>query len=453
MKNLFQKLSAYAALKRASFAMPGHKGGRGFSEEFKSKIAEIDVTELADTENLHAPRSLLVSASERLAKIYGSERSFFLTGGSTSGVHIMMHSVCTGGKLLVNRNCHRSVINCAALSGYRLKFLGQDTDKNLLCPLPPTAAEVEKALSEDKEIAAVLITSPDYYGHMADIAAISRVCHKEKIPLLVDEAHGAHLAAFGKGAIMSGADMAVNSAHKTLNALNQAAYLHIKSDLVDKDRVAALAPMVQTSSPSYPIVASAELALGGIGEEWKKLAGYIDKKRTELKKNTKVAFAEGETDPTRIVFGLSGYEITGYEMEKVLRERYNIDVEMSDRFNVVAIATPANTTEEIDSLFAAAEEILSEAAFAQNKDFPMPPAPVERMTARDAFFAKGEKTELSAAEGRVSKTNITAYPPGTAIVAIGEEITAEHIEYITGIKRLGAEIEGMENGKVSVVLK
>lgn len=436
---------------RASFAMPGHKGGRGFSEEFKNKIAKIDVTELADTENLYSPRSLLVSARERLAKVYGSERSFFLTGGSTMGVHIMMHGTLSDGKLLVNRNCHRSVINCAALSGHRLKFLPYDTDKKLLCPLPPTAEMVEDAIKADGAIDAVMITSPDYYGHMADVSGIARVCHAHNIPLLVDEAHGAHLAAFDRGAIKDGADMAVSSAHKTLNALNQAAYLHVKSDLIDKEIVAAILPMVGTSSPSYPIVASAELALDCLGSKWKDLAEYIDEKRAKLKKETKVLFAEGETDRTRIVLGLKNYKITGYEMEKLLRERYNIDVEMSDRFNVVAIATPTNTMEEIDTLFAAAKEILGSIEPADSIDFSLPPPPLERMTAREAFFAKGERLPLDRASGRVSKSNITAYPPGTAIVAIGEEFTKENIEYITALKRLGAEIEGMENGEAMVV--
>ncbi len=451
MKSLFHKLSLYAESGRISFAMPGHKGGRGFSEEFKNKITEIDVTELADTENLYSPRSVLVSASERLAKVYGSERSFFLTGGSTMGVHVMMHSALSGGKCLVNRNCHRSVINCAALSNHRLKFLPYETDKNLLCPLPPTAEMVENAIKADGEIDAVMITSPDYYGHMADIPEISRVCHSHNIPLLVDEAHGAHLAAFDEGAIREDADMAVSSAHKTLNALNQAAYLHVKSERIDKERVAAILPMVGTSSPSYPIVASAELALNRLGNEWKELAEYIDGKRAGLKKDTNVLFAEGKIDRTRIVFGLKNYKITGYEMEKLLRERYNIDIEMSDRFNVVAIATPTNTKEEIDALFAAIGENLKGREPADSIDFSPPPPPLERMTARDAFFARGEKMPLDKAIGRVSKSNITAYPPGTAIVAIGEEFTKENIEYITELKRLGAEIEGMENGEALVV--
>lgn len=450
MKNLFEKLSAYAEKKRISFAMPGHKGGRGFSEEFKNKIAEIDVTELKDTENLYSPRSVLVSASERLAQIYGSERSFFLTGGSTMGVHTMMHSALSGGRLLVNRNCHRSVINCAALSGYKLKYLPYNTDKNLLCPLPPTAEMVENEINSG-DIDAVMITSPDYYGHMADISGIARVCHSHNIPLLVDEAHGAHLAAFGMGAIKDGADMAVSSAHKTLNALNQAAFLHVKSGIIDAEKVAKILPMVGTSSPSYPIVASAELALDGLGREWKELAEYIDGKRKELEKATNVVFAEGKTDRTRIVFGLKNYKITGYEMEKLLRVRYNTDTEMSDRFNVVAIATPTNTQEEIDTLFDAVKEILDGIEPAENMEFSLPPLPLVRMTARDAFFAKGENVALEGAIGRVSKTNITAYPPGTAIVAIGEEFTKENIEYITELKRLGADIEGMENGAVSVV--
>lgn len=451
MKNLFERLSQYASRGRISFAMPGHKGGRGLSEAFKRSIAQIDVTELADTENLHSPRIVLKKATERLANVYDSERSFFLTGGSTVGVHIMMNAAYKGGKLLTNRNCHRSVLNGSALFGTETEFLPQSLDRGLLVPLAPTPTQIKTALGNGEGIDAVLITSPDYYGHMADIKAISQICHGYRVPLLVDEAHGAHLSAFECNAMRLGADMAVNSAHKTLDALNQASFLHVRSGLIDTDRVAELVPMLQTSSPSYPIAVSAELALDGLNERWIELAEYIDRKRAELSERTEIVFAEGDIDRTRIVFGFSGYDISGYEAERILREQYNIDIEMADRCNAVAIATPSNTREEIDRLFEAVRDILAERSHAQRQEVVLPPPPKPKKTAREAFLAEGAMMPFSEAAGKISKVNITAYPPGTAIVAIGEEITPEHISYIQRLQQLGAEIDGIKDGRVSVV--
>ncbi|MBQ7793930.1 MAG: aminotransferase class I/II-fold pyridoxal phosphate-dependent enzyme [Clostridia bacterium] len=456
MKSLFDKLTAYADRHRISFAMPGHKGGRGLSEEFKSNIARIDVTELADTENLHAPKCELAEASKALAERFGAKESFFLTGGSTEGVHIMLFCAVRGGKLLTNRTCHRSVINAAVIAGFGVEFLRQEQDTGIMTPKPPTAEEVERALRESGDIAACIITSPDYYGHIADIEGIADVCHRAGIPLLVDEAHGAQLSADGMcgGAILHGADMAVQSAHKTLNALNQAAFLHFNSTLIDGASVRAMTAMVGTSSPSYPIVASAQLALDGLtGSDWCDLCDYLDKKRTSLKERTKIVYPEGEVDRARVVFGLSGYELSGYEAEQILRERYNIDVEMSDRYNVVCIVTPTNTREEIDLLFRAAEEIVRDVGYRNEPTYPEPPRPKTVMTPREAFWSKGENVGLTDAVGRVSRANVSAYPPGIAIIAAGEEITEEIADYILKIEALGAEIEGMTDGKISVSAK
>ncbi|MEE0944023.1 MAG: aminotransferase class I/II-fold pyridoxal phosphate-dependent enzyme [Clostridia bacterium] len=454
MNTLFEHLLSYAKKNRISFAMPGHKGGAGLFKEFKKHIAEIDVTELSDTENLHAPKSVIKTAQKKLSDIYGSEESYFLTGGSTEGVHIMVYSAVRNGRLLVNRNCHRSVINCAVLAGFDLVFIPQELDRGLNCPMPPSAEAIDCILKREKNIDAVMITSPDYYGHIADVDGIARVCHSYNLPLLVDEAHGAHFAAFGmpKGAIKSGADMAVQSAHKTLNALNQAALLHIKSGIINLDTVRSLTTMAATSSPSYPIVASAEMAVEELsGKKWLELSDYITAKKNELLECSKIIYPIGKTDPARIVFGLGNYNITGYEAEDILREKYNIDVEMSDRFNVVCIATPSNTFAEIDSLFDAIKKILAETEEFKGKSVELPVLPERVMPPREAFWSKYELVPLENAEGRIARTNIAAYPPGIAVVCYGEVITREIIDYITHIRELGAEIEGLDNIMVSVI--
>lgn len=454
MSTLFKHLLTYAKKNRISFAMPGHKGGAGLLEEFKNHIAQIDVTELSDTENLHAPKSVIKAAQKRLSDIYGSDESYFLTGGSTEGVHIMLHSAVKGGRLLVNRTCHRSVINCAVLAGFEVEFIPQEMDSGLNVPMPPSAAEIEKILKSSSGIDAVMITSPDYYGHIADVEGISKICHRYNLPLLVDEAHGAHFAADGmpKGAIKCGADMAVQSAHKTLNALNQAALLHIKSNIIRTQTVRALTTMAATSSPSYPIVASAQIAVEELcGRKWLELSDYITAKKNELLKRSKIIYPIGKTDPARIVFGFGNYALTGYEAEVILREKYNIDVEMSDRFNVVCIATIANTKADIDSLFNAVEELLTKRAESLADAFKIPCLPERVMSPREAFWSEYVFVPLEKAVGRIARTNIAAYPPGIALLCYGERITEEMIDYITHIKELGADIEGIEDGNIPVI--
>lgn len=455
MKTLFEHLTAYADKKRASFAMPGHKGGRGFFEEFSENIARIDVTELDGTENLHSPGEVILAAKRKLSEIYKSEESFFLTGGSTEGIHIMLHSVFKKGRVLVNRGCHRSVINCCALSGMEPVFIPQKIHPELLIPMPPEPSEVKRLL-EENEVDAVLITSPDYYGQLCDIEKFADLCHKNNIPLLVDEAHGAHLAAEGLfgGAIENGADMAVQSAHKTLNALNQAAFLHINSDLIDKKRVRSLTSMVGTTSPSYPIVASAELALSAlIDDSWNTLCDYIDEKKEQLKKNTNIIMPTVSCDRARLVFGFSQYAVSGFEVSDIFSEKFGIDVEMADAHNVVMIATVSNTKEEIDLLFEAAEYVAQNTpGSAVGAKTEQPPFSVGVMSVRKAFLSEGEAVMLKEAVGRISKTTVCAYPPGIALIAFGEPIDEEMTEYITSLKEAGAHIDGLTpDGCIEVV--
>ncbi len=454
MKNLYERLVGYADKERISFAMPGHKGGKGFSAEFKKNIARIDVTELSDTENLHSPKCEIANAKQALATRFCSKESFFLTGGSTEGVQIMLFCAAAGGRVLTNRNCHCSVVNAAAIAGFDLCYLSQGTDSATMTPLPPTAEEVEAKLCENSDITACIITSPDYYGHIADIEGIAKVCHTHGIPLLADEAHGAALYAKGMqgGAMAKGADMAVQSAHKTLNALNQAAYLHWNSELVDIERVRRVAAMVATSSPSYPIVASAELALSELENSgWRELSDYLGRKREELLTYTDVKFPEGDTDLSRLVIGFSEYEISGYEVATRLREEYNIDIEMADMYNIVCIVTPTNEKSEIDSLFAAVADILSQAQARERIDFLKPPIAKQVMSPKDTLFAKCERVPLQDSEGRIAAATVTAYPPGTAIVAVGEKFSRAAIDYITKIGRMGAEVEGISDDLVLVV--
>ena len=312
--------------------------------------------------------------------------------------------------------------------------------------MPPEAEETERLIIEN-EVDAVLITSPDYYGQLCDTERFAALCHKHGIPLLVDEAHGAHLSAPGLcgGAIKNGADMAVQSAHKTLNALNQAAFLHINSALTDKNRVRSLTSMVGTTSPSYPIVASAELALSALlDNSWNTLCDYIDEKKALLKKKTNIIMPTGSCDRARLVFGFSKYDISGFAVADIFSDRFGIDVEMADAHNVVMIVTPSNTKEETDLLFEAAEYVAKNTPpSVDGKSIKQPPFPEGVMSVRKAFLSEGEEIQIKDSVGRISKTTICAYPPGIALIAFGEPIDAEMLEYIDSLKEAGAHIDGM----------
>lgn len=456
MQTIYDRLKSYAALGRISFAMPGHKGGAGIPQQYKSSFFELDVTELPDTENLHAPGKVIREAEERLARIYKNDgRSFFLTGGASEGIHIMINAACAGGKLIVNRTCHRSVTNCCVISGTVPVYARQEINKELLVPESVSAEEIAECIRKNPDAKAVLVTSPSFYGQIADIKAISEVCHSNGLALLVDEAHGAHFAAeaMPPAAISLGADMSVCSAHKTLNAPNQTAFLHISEKFRHFERACEMTSMIGTTSPSYPMIAQAQLAAEELtGDAWRNLSEYINTKKQQLEKNSRVVMPKGNIDPARVVVGLRNYDITGYMAEEILRRDYNIDIEMSDYKNIVCIITPSNTKEEIDKLFGAVQKICQSAGDAEKTELPLAPVPEPVISPREAFYAEGELVLPQNACGRISKSAICAYPPGIPIVCQGERISGEIIEYMNAIKKLGASIEGTEpDGRIRVV--
>ena len=243
---LYEHLLAYSKQNRISFAMPGHKNGRGL----KKDLLSLDVTELSATENLIHPGEYVLKAQELLSSLYGSDKSYILTGGSTSAIQSMICAgVKPGGTLLSAGDCHMSVINTCALLGINLKLFPKEIDNSF--SVPKGTGTLKKHLTDD--IDAVIITSPNYYGICSDIKNTAEECHAKNIPLLVDEAHGAHFIAsnlFPQTAVKY-ADAVCQSAHKTLNAMNGSSYLHINGDLIDRKRLEKSLYMFQSSSPSY----------------------------------------------------------------------------------------------------------------------------------------------------------------------------------------------------------
>ena len=440
-----RRLMEYRGKNRISFSMPGHKM-RGLREL-------IDVTELDDTVDLHHP-TLEVECSQRmLADFYGADQSLYLAGGSTAGIHAMITGVCKpGDRIAVSRGCHKSVMNICAMLDIELVLVGQECDRDFGILRQTEPEQVALALREYPDIKAVLITSPDYYGNAAELAEIAEIVHRSGALLLVDEAHGAHFAVsplFPQTAMAAGADLVVQSAHKTLNALTPAAFLHMRGERISLARVCQAATMVQTSSPPYYVISSAEQAVLELQkdgtEKWEFLIKSIERENEKIIRTTRLLIPEGKNrDLTRIVFGFGNYEITGAKAAAILREKYRIDTEMSDGANVVCIATPSNKPEEIRFLYQSVEEICRNLPVTGKKqDLPVYPRIALARPAK-AFFSQTERCAFETTEGRTAASFVGAYPPGIPLVYVGERVTAEMIRYVQEIKEKGVPVRGLE---------
>ena len=449
---LYNKLTDYHKENRISFAMPGHKNGRGLADN----LIECDVTELDASDNLHRPRGAVKEAQRLLADLYGAEKSYILTCGSTAGIQAMLASALRPDEtLLAAADCHMSVINTCALLGIKLRLARRPLDEAF--NIPSGEPDIERALDRYDDIKAVLVTSPTYYGICADIPSIAKMCHSRGIPLLVDEAHGAHFGACEKlprSAVTLGADAVCQSAHKTLNALTGAAYLHINGSLLNRARLESALSMFQTSSPSYVIAASADAARSELehGGGWERACDLSAEFRRAVSGNTNIKVLEND-DITRIVLSFAAYDTTGFAVSAELAENYGIDIEMADLSNIVLIATASSDAEDFAAVFDALWKITRGLGERKNPiKTGQPPQYECIIDPQAAFFGKRTAVDLEHSENRTSCVTITAYPPGTPIVCMGEQITREHIEYIKRLKNTGAEITGINNEEIEVLI-
>lgn len=471
---LYLKLKEYSLRKRISFSMPGHKSGRGIPRELTSKISQYDVTELPDTDNLYHPKEAVIKARKLASEYFGSNDTYFLVNGATAGIYAMLAASCNpGDSVIVNRACHVSVINACIMLGITPVFIPQKIIEGYSIPGGVDQKALIDILDKNIHAKAVLITSPSYYGIVSDIGVISKITRARNIPLLVDEAHGAHFSVnegiFPKSAMNQGADMAVCSAHKTLNAFNQSAFLNLSGDFVDKGRLETILSMVQTSSPSYIIAASADLARAEVMSKagrtaWRETYEYCENMRQKIASSTNVKFISQQmnltnniynVDETRIVMNFSNYNITGFDIRNTLAQKYNIDMEMADLFNVVGIATPSNTKMDFMKLASAVIKICSGLEASEDEAvFPDIHIPNMGMSPQKAFYSPGRNVRLDEAVNCISRTTIIAYPPAVPIICPGEKISEQSVGYIGALVEMDADVIGLNaNGFISVVDK
>jgi arginine/lysine/ornithine decarboxylase len=456
-KSLPDMLGSYAESGAARFHMPGHKG-RGMEGFFKGGTAMWDITEISGSDDLSSPSGVLKKAQDLCALAFGAARTFFLVNGSTAGVIAMMLIAAKRGRVLISRDCHRSVISGAFLSGADCGFVMPSYSEKLGRYGLPSARDIEDSL-RSRPAGTVLITSPNYAGLCADLPEISRVVHAHGARLIVDAAHGAHFP-FSKYLPASPAgyaDMWVNSAHKTLNALGQAALLHI-ADPDDEREVLSALSHIQTSSPSYLLMASLDWArhcaeMPGVWDEHCKkmiglseIIGSLPGLSVLRPREDMGAF---DADVTRITVDTRQRGITGVTALNHLQNR-NVIPEMADEQGVTFIMTPSDDPSWHDMLF----DALRTLPYGLEEIPPQPKvyaAAETVMSIRIAMTADVERVPIEKAAGRVAAQSFGPYPPGIALVVPGERIEKKHVMFLKTASERGVTLFGCSGGTLGCV--
>ncbi|MBQ1532800.1 MAG: aminotransferase class I/II-fold pyridoxal phosphate-dependent enzyme [Solobacterium sp.] len=471
---VFEAVMKYADLRPAYFCVPGHRYENGVNTQFRTfagdSIFKIDLTETMITDDLHCPVSAIKEAQELAANLWGADHTFFLVNGSTCGNEAMVLSaVKPGEKIMIAGNCHHSVYNALILSGADPVYIMPRTVHDWGISGGVSPAEAERMFQQYPDCRALLVTSPDYYGIVSDIRALAEICHRHGTMLLVDEAHGPHCYFSGRlpeGALACGADLCVQSLHKTAGSLTQSSLLHVKSSLADIEMIRQSLRIVQSSSPSYILMTSLDTARRDLALHGKEMAEHALELacsvRTRINSIPGLQCAgrelEGNAsvfriDETRLIISAAQLGLTGFGLKASLFDRYNVEVEMADSRNVIAIVSYANTPEDIEALISALRDIAEEYSDGRPlaESTVLPGQAVCAMSPREAFFAKKKIIPWSEAKGCVSAEMIAPYPPGIPVIRPGEIFTDEILDHLKHVRASGGYIHGLSDETMETV--
>lgn len=472
---MFDALMEYVDRETIPFHVPGHKKGEGIEKKFKKFMGEnpfkIDVTVFQLVDSLHHPTGPIKKAQELAADAYGSDATFFSIHGTSGAIQAMIMSVISeGDTIIVPRNVHKSITAGIILSGAIPVYMQPELDKKLGIAQGVTPETVEETLRQNPHAKAVLIINPTYYGVATELQRIADIVHEYDIPLIVDEAHGPHLCFNDKlpiSAMEAGADICAQSTHKIIGAMTQASLLHVRTKYVNQSRVQAIMNLLQTTSPSYILLASLDTSRKQIALEGEELldraienSNYV---RAEINKipgfycfGNEIIGNPGvfALDPTKICITCRDLGITGFDLDMILSNKYHIQMELSDLYNVLAVGSFGDTRENLDKLIEALKEISEEY---MNKggvkpDFlDIPAIPKQVLIPREAFNGYKESVLLEDSVGEVSGEFLMAYPPGIPVLCPGEVITEEIVQYVNDLKKTGLYVQGTEDPKVEYI--
>lgn len=451
----------------APFYTPGHKRGQGLPQRFIQQLGsypfQADLPELPGLDNLFAPEGVIDAAQALAAEAFGATETWFLANGSTCGIQAALMAVGgEGDTVILPRNAHRCAIAGLILSGATPWFVTPEMDPQWHIPTGVPTSAIAQALQQ-VSASAVLLVSPTYHGLSSDLNAIAQLAHQYDIPLLVDEAHGAHFAfhpAFPTPAIAAGADLAVQSIHKTLGSLTQSAMLHLgQTSRIHRDRLVDSLALVQSSSPNYLLLASLDAARHQMATD-----GY-DLMQTTLEladwAHDAIAQIPGlrvltqdkmtcvyDRDRTRLTVDVTGLGLSGFEADELLHNTWGVTAELPSLHHLTFILSLGNTHEDIQALIAGLQKLSyhceSHISYSIKRSPlpPFPPAGVSLLSPRQAFFSLGRTLSAWNAIGCPSAELICPYPPGIPVLIPGEAITPDAIVYLNHIRNLGGSITG-----------
>ena len=484
--NLFEELQVYGKSDFYPFHMPGHK--RNTDSGSLSGMYQLDITEIDGFDNLHQAEGIIKSAQEKAASLYHSKETFFLINGSTAGILTAISALSgRGKKLIMARNCHKSIYHGVFLNHLEAEYIYPKIIDDFGISDGITAQQVEEKIRQivsdagipgeeaGKLIAGIIITSPTYDGILSDVGGIVATAHSYGIPVIVDQAHGAHFGfhpAFPENAVSQGADLVIHSTHKTLPAPTQTALLHCNGLLVNPETVRKYLRIYQSSSPSYLLMAGIDTCMDLMEKEGQKRLEQLLSYRKELMEKSKElkkiriyhsmlergmnghdfneSFVTGMEEPGRLLISVKGTGFTGQQLYDVLRETYHLQMEMCGSDYVLAMLSMMDRKEGFDRLWEALSEtdrLLSKRDKKEEKK-PFPeyfhhqPEAVMKMC--DAFITKEEAALLHKANGQVASEFVGLYPPGIPLLVPGEKVDDKIILMIESYLDNGYKVQGVE---------
>lgn len=454
---ILDKLIELMDKEKVSFHMPGHKG-KNTLMEWAELVPYGDTTELPGLDNLHSPEGIIKESQELAAKTFGAKKTIYSVGGTTTGIYIALGTLTSpGDKILIQRECHKSVYNGAILNRLDLEYIYTNYNRKYGLYTGIDPLEIDRKLKDDPNIKVVVITYPNYYGICSDIERIAEIVHKHGRLLLVDEAHGSHFIFSDKlptPALKAGADMVVQSIHKTLPSFTQTSMIHVGTDRVNMKKLSEVSSLYQTTSPSYLFMASLEMARAYMESEGKeRLNRNIDciyELIESLESIDKVNIFTGDRDDktiyhrdiTKVLLGIKG--LTGSQLSQMLMDDYGIYMEMWDFNYALALSSVMNEPEDFKKLLHAVKEIASCAPEGgKYSDIPHLPKPQIEIPIYEAYYSNKEEIHLKDSIGRISASFITPYPPGAPVLCPGELVTKELVDYIQSALDKGIEIVGL----------
>ena len=479
MDRLYKELENYGKSDFYPFHMPGHKRNQACVEgEFP---IERDITEIDGFDDLHHSEGILLEAQNALSRMYGTRKSFFSVNGSTAGILAAISaSVKKGGQILVARNCHKAVYHAIYLRELVPTYIYPQSDNDLGINGAISVSRVERYLEENPEIQAVLITSPTYDGVVSDVRRIAEIAHNHGIPLIVDEAHGAHFRFsdyFPVSAVELGADVVIQSFHKTLPAMTQTAVIHLCSERVSEKLICRFLGIYQTSSPSYILMSSLDACVAKLekdsGRLFDEFTKNLDTARRQLLKcrHIRLVPAPGEKssekddtagtevfdyDKSKLIFSTLHSTLNGPALSHILREKYHLEMEMTTENYVLALAAVGDTKDGFQRLCKAIEEIDGQEAESTLKGkYTCKCDPMKQlMSISQAMDAPSQLCILEESVGRISAEFVYLYPPGIPIIVPGEQITGLFTRNVRRYMEQGLNFYGLcgeNNEKVSVI--